>query len=62
MTYKQYLILILETNYVVSGNSAMYYKHNVMSYVQSIIMPLQPLDHHIFLQLFRIQLIGPYPN
>ena len=62
MTYKQYLTLILETNYMLSGNSVMYYKNIIMQYIVSINMPLQPLDHHVFLQLLRIQLVGSYPN
>lgn len=62
MSYKQYLTLVLETNYVLSGNSALYYKHKAMQYIETISMPLQPLDHHIFLHLFRVQLVGSYPN
>lgn len=62
MLYKQYLTLILETNYLLSGNSAMYYKHKIMQYIESGHMPLQPMDHHMFLQLIRVQLAGPYPN
>jgi hypothetical protein len=60
MVYKQYLTVILETNYVLSGNTAIYYKNKVMQYILSVDMPLQPLDHNIFLQLFRVQLVGSY--
>lgn len=62
MSYKLYLTLILEINYILSGNSTQYYKQKVIRYIESINMPLQPLDYHIFLQLLHIQLIGPYQN
>lgn len=61
LTYKQYLIFILQINYVSAGKSEAYYKQYIFEYIKKESMPSQLLDHHLFLQIWRT-LLNCNPN